>query len=163
MNTFIKSFFFMGVLLFTHPLYAAELYFDAGLGNADVEVFGLEGNDTYLKLGVGGKLSDTFSVEGGYWDLGEAEDGGATISGDGLFVNVKASTPLGSEDTRLFGKVGLFMWDSEACAGGCVSDDGNDIFFGGGVSFGNFNLEIFSMELEDADVTTIGGSYSFPF
>jgi hypothetical protein len=88
--------------------------------------------------------------EGGFWDFGD---------GDGLFGNVKAAMDLNS-DTQLFGKAGLILWD-------LGSNDGNDLFFGGGVTFekigpGNLNLEVYLMDLDGFDVTTIGGSYSIP-
>jgi hypothetical protein len=158
----------MGAVLFSQASFA--LYFDAGLGSATAEndEFDLDGSDTYFKLAIGGELSDALAVEGGYLDLGEAEDGPVSGSADGFFGNVKGSHAINS-DTRIFGKIGLFIWDSEVCLAGvgCLSDDGNDLFYGGGVGFdigpGQLNLELLLMSLDDVDVTTIGGSYSIPF
>jgi hypothetical protein len=64
-----------------------------------------------------------------------------------------------NSDTVLFGKIGLYMWDSKSCVQGvCESDDGNDLFYGGGVGF-----DMVPGTLGDTDATTLGLSYSFPF
>lgn len=167
MNALLKS-VLLSALLFSPSVFAAQLYFDGGLGNASVEIEDFDGSDTYFKIGIGGEVSENMSVEGGFWDLGDAEDSGVTASADGLFGNVKFSHSLNS-DTHIFGKIGLFMWDGEI--EGFGSDDGNELFYGGGVSFdmgpGQLNLEILLTELGsdigDFDITTIGGSYSIPF
>ncbi|HEY3487827.1 MAG TPA: outer membrane beta-barrel protein [Gammaproteobacteria bacterium] len=168
MNTFIKSMLFAAAALFAQVSPAA--YLDLGLGNSTVEIDDFEGSDTYFKVAIGGEISDNITAEGGFWNLGEAEDAGVEVSADGLFGDVKFSHDLNS-DTSIFGKLGLFMWDGEACAGVCASDDGNDMFYGAGVGFavgsGTVNIEILMSELGadlgDFDVTTIGGSYSIPF
>lgn len=156
MDNLIKSILFTGVFLSSQVLYGAELYFDGGLGNANVELGNVDDDDIYMRIGIGGELSDTLSVEGGYWDLGDP----ASVSVDGIYGNIKASMPL-QGNLRLFGKVGLYMWDAGPA-------DGNDLFFGGGLSFGNIgpgnlSAEIILMDLDDADATTIGASYSIPF
>jgi hypothetical protein len=164
----LKSVLLSAALLFSQSLFAASLYFDGGLGSSSVEIEQFDGSDTYLKLGIGFEIAENISIEGGFWDLGEPSDLGVTASADGLFGNVKFGFPLNS-DTRLFAKIGLFMWDGEI--EGFGSDDGNDLFYGGGVSFdmgpGQLNLEILLSELGsdigDFDVMTIGGSYSIPF
>lgn len=166
MNALIKSLLFAGAALFSQASFA--LYFDGGLGNADVDIGGFGGSDTYLKIGIGDEISENLGWEAGYWDLGEAEDSGVTASADGLFGNLKASHELNS-DTSIFGKIGLFMWDGSTNC--CGSEDGNDLFYGGGISFavgsGHLNLEILLTELGadlgDFEITTIGGSYSIPF
>lgn len=151
MNTLLKSVLFTGAVLFSQA--SSALYFDAGLGNANVELGAFDDDDTYLKLGIGDGINKNLSWEAGYWDVGtDAEV-------DGFFGNIKAAMDLNS-DTQLFGKIGLYLWDS-------VVDDGNDMFFGGGVTFekvgpGNINLEILMGDLDSADLTTIGGSYSIP-
>lgn len=157
MNALKRSIFFAGLLFTSQTLYAAELYFDGGLGSANVELGNVDDDDIYMRIGIGGELSDTLSVEGGYWDLGEP--GG--ISVDGIYGNLKASMPLQGGDMRLYGKVGLYMWDAGI-------DDGNDLFFGGGLTFGkvgpgNLSAEIILMDLDEADATTIGAAYSIPF
>lgn len=152
MNTLLKSILFAGVVLFSQASFA--LYFDGGLGNANVELGPFDDDDTYLKLGVGDGINKNLAWEAGFWDLGTEGEV------DGFFGNIKAFTDL-NRDTQLFGKIGLYLWDSSF-------DDGNDMFFGGGVTFkkvgpGNVNLEILMGDLGDADMTTIGGSYSIPF
>jgi hypothetical protein len=170
MNTLIRSILVGALVLFSPVSFA--LYFDGGLGNASVEIEDFDGSDTYFKLAIGSEISKNIEIEGGYWDLGEAEDTGITASADGFFGDAKFSHNFNS-DTSIFGKIGLYMWDGKVCFGifGCTSDDGNDLFYGGGISFamgsGHLNLELLKTELGadlgDFDVTTIGGSYSIPF
>lgn len=170
MNTWIRLFAFTGTVLFSQA--SSALYFDGGLGNADVEIESFDGSDTYLRLAVGGEVSKNLSIEGGYWDLGEAADTGVVASADGFFGNAKFSLDLNS-DTSLFGKVGVYIWDGELCIAffGCDGEDGNDLFYGAGIGFdmgpSQLNLEILMTELGsdigDFDVTTFGGSYSIPF
>lgn len=154
MNTLLKSILFAGVVLFSQASFA--LYFDGGLGSSDVDAGGgFDDSDTYIRLGVGDGINKNLAWEAGYWDLG------TDFEVDGFFGNIKAFTDL-NRDTQLFGKVGLYMWDALG------DNDGNDLFFGGGVTFkkvgpGNVNLEILMGDLDDADMTTIGGSYSIPF
>lgn len=153
MNTLIKSILFAGAVLFSQASFA--LYFDVGLGSSDVDAGGFDDSDTYMRLGVGDQINKNLNWEAGYWDLGTDFDV------NGFFGNIKAAMDINS-DTQLFGKIGLYMWDA-------VGDsDGTDMFFGGGVTFekmgpGNLNLEILMGDLDDADATTIGGSYSIPF
>src|SRR5690349_18181130 len=97
MNTLIRSVLLMGAILFAQSAFAAKLYFDAGLGNADVDIESFSGSDTYLRLGIGGEISNNLNWEAGYWDLGEASDSGATASADGFFGNIKASHALNSD------------------------------------------------------------------
>ncbi len=153
MNTLIKSALFAGAVLFSQASFA--LYFDGGLGNADVDAGPADDSDTYMKLGIGDRITKNLNWEAGYWDMG------TDFEVDGFFGNIKGSIELNS-DTNLFGKVGLYMWDAIG------DNDGNDLFFGGGVTFekvgpGNVNLEILMGDLDDGDFTTIGGSYSIPF
>lgn len=155
------------LMAFSQQVLSQELYFDGGIGNAEAEAEGAEGDDTYIRLGLGYRQSDMVAFEGGYWDLGEAEDGGVSVSADGLFGAVKGTLDTGGT-VDVFGRAGLLMWDAEACASGfgCSDDDGIDLFFGGGVSFpagpGDLNVELHLMELDDVDVTTIGASFSIP-
>lgn len=156
-------------LVFSGPLYAQGLYFDGAVGNANVEEddSDLEGDATYYRLGGGYQYSDGVGFEGGYWDLGEAEDGIFTASADGLYLAVKGISKT-SESMHLFARVGLYMWDATRCAGGfgCIDDDGSDPFIGGGIGFaagqGMFNVELHVVELGDYDVQTIGASYTLP-
>jgi hypothetical protein len=167
MNTLIRSLVLTGAFLFAPTGFAASLYFDGGLGNADVEgdvtvtVPGVgtfngefDDSDTYLKLGVGGKINKTWNWEAGYWDIGTEGDA------SGFFGNARAAMNLNS-DTELFGKIGLYLWDADF-------SDGSDLFYGGGVTFkkvgpGNINLELLLADLDGFDLMTIGGSYSIPF
>jgi hypothetical protein len=153
MNTLIKSILLTGAVLFSQASFA--LYFDGGLGNANVDAGAADDDDIYLKFGVGDGINRNLNWEAGYWNVGT--DAGV----NGFFGDLKLFTGINS-DTQLFGKVGLYMWDADG------NNDGTDMFFGGGVTFlkmgpGNLNLELLMGDLEDWDLTTIGASYSIPF
>jgi hypothetical protein len=146
MNTLIKSILFAAMVCVAQISSAAQLYFDPGIGLAD----GDGDSELYLKLGMGGKLSKELSVEGGYLDIDQV---------DGFFGNVKYSHRL-NKDTQLFGKLGLYIWDAGPA-------DGNDLLFGGGVTFekvgpGDVNLELLLTDLDGSDVTLIGATWSIP-
>ncbi len=169
MRAILLSVLFALIAVISSPSFAEGLYLDLGFGNAEAEVDDLEGDDSYFKITIGGHFGDNenISVEGGFMDLGEAEDGPFSVSADGLFGAIKGSTEIGN-GTTLYGRIGLFMWDGEACVSGfgCADDDGTDLFFGGGLGWqvgpGILGVELHFLELDDVDVTTIGGAYSFP-
>lgn len=156
------------LLAFSQPALSQETYFDGGIGTAEIDESGFDGDDTYFRLGVGYRISDAVAIEGGWWDLGEAEDGGVSAEADGLFGAVKGTLDTGGP-VDIFGRIGLYLWDSEVCVDGfgCDDDDGSDLFFGGGIAFeagpGDLNLEIHVFELDDTDVDTFGVSYTIPF
>jgi hypothetical protein len=176
MNTLIKSFLLMGAIMFSQASQAAA-YIDLGLGSAKLEdeIFGetVDGSDTYFKVAFGGQINDVVSIDGGLLDLGEAEETtenfiDVTSSADGLFGNVKIGTP---GKVGVFGKVGLYLWDSKICLEAdnpffqdrCEEADGSDIFYGVGFRAGGFNLELLYMSLDDIDVNTVGASFTIPF
>jgi hypothetical protein len=153
MNVLLKSILFAGAVLFSQASFA--LYFEGGIGNANIDGRFGDDDDMYLKLGVGDGINRNLGWEAGYLDLGtDAEV-------DGFFGDIKLATDL-NRDTQLFGKVGLYLWNAIG------DNDGTDLFFGGGITFkrigpGNVNVEILLGDLDDADMTTIGASYSVPF
>jgi hypothetical protein len=178
MNTLIKSVMLTSAFLYAQASFGAG-YLDLGLGQSTVnyseEGFALEGEDTYTRIGLGIRASDAAAFEFGFMDLGEITETiqvpfdsfDVTASADGMYLDVKFGSPADAP-VGFFGKIGMLIWDSEICAdfaSDCAAEDGNDIFFGGGLAFGSgnakVNLEIQKFSLDDVDVDTVGISFNF--
>lgn len=141
-----------------------------------------KGDGFRVFLGFGG--NETFSFEFGYSDFGKASfkaesDGSGfwpagpmsvTASPSGLDLAVVGKAPVG-ESVTLFGRLGVVKWsvDSDASIGGqsgSGSDDGSDIFFGGGVEFGrsgpmSVRAEYAKYSFDDADLDSMSLSLIF--
>ena len=137
-------------------------YFSAFIGNTntDVQNSDLEDDDTSFRLGGGYRLNKNFALEGYFIDYGGVEDSGFTAEGTAIQfqgVGLYPATP----SVGIYGKLGLALWDAEVCSPfGCADDDGSDIVFGFGGSFGinertNLRAEIELAEFDDVDLTTL--------
>jgi OOP family OmpA-OmpF porin len=117
----------------TLPVSAIEpgWYIGGGLGDADVDRSGFD-DDTAFKLFGGYKSGGPLAVEAAYVDLGEFDGRGAEFDVDGFQLAALGHLPLG-EKFSLFGKGGVYFWDSDASGAG--DDDGTDITFGFGVLY----------------------------
>jgi opacity protein-like surface antigen len=138
---------------------AGQAYFSGYLGNTDVDVDGFSGSDMSFRIGGGYQLNRNIAVEGFYINYGEAEDRGYTIEATALQFQGVAMLPV-SPAVDLYGKLGLALWDGEACGNGCVSNDGNDIVFGFGGAFDvskkvAIRAEYELADFDDADFNTI--------
>lgn len=150
--------------------------FGASILEADVESETFKGSDYGLKLFGGYRFTENWGFEIAYTDLGEMDD---TLNG----IDVELDTtgwefsgvgylPLQSFD--LFGKLGLFAWESDATAsvgGFSASDDedGTDLTIGFGASIPvTPNLDIRGeyqwYDIEDTDVAaflSVGADFRF--
>lgn len=110
----------------------------------------LDDTDTGYSLGLGYDFNKYLAVEAGYMDVGEASiaytNGGdslnGSVEGDGFYFGPKVSLPL-TDKLAVFGKIGFFTWDGDVAAvgtgawaayTGTASEDGTDLYFGGGVA-----------------------------
>lgn len=172
---------------------SAQAFIGGSFGKSDIDrelTTGLitsgtvDGKDSGFKVFGGYMFSRNFGVEAAYVDLGEVSYSGsffgAPVTGGKVEVTGFNIAALGSfpinEQFSIFGKLGLFIWDTEASdvTGGVpftAKDDGSDISFGLGVSY-NFtrNLAVraewekFKVELgaeADADLLSIGIVWRF--
>lgn len=150
--------------------------FGASILEADVDSGTFKGSDYGLKLFGGYRFTDNWGFELAYTDLGEMDD---TVNGVDLEVDTSGwefsgvgYLPLQSID--LFGKVGLFAWESEATAslgGFSASDDedGTDLTIGFGASLPvTPNLDIRGeyqwYDIEDSDTAaflSVGADFRF--
>ena len=121
-------------------------------------------NRTGWRAQVGAQLNPVFSLEGGYVDFGDLNDGSLKFSSDGTFAAALVHLPISSSFAP-FAKIGQLWWDvdRDVEAGGLLSPalsssaDGNDTFYGVGLRIGEgpglqMRIEYDRMELDDADV-----------
>jgi OOP family OmpA-OmpF porin len=141
----------------------------------------VDGKDTGWKLYGGHMFNRNLGVELAYVDLGKTRYSGtffgAPVIGGRVEVTGFNLAAIGaipvSTAFSVFGKLGIFSWDAEAkdtTAGVPFSErsDGNDVFFGAGVSYSftrNLSLrgewERFQLDDVDADLLSVGFVYRF--
>lgn len=129
---------------------------------------------------VGVQFNPIVSLEGGYTDFGDLEDGGLELDADGTFVAALVHLPLGGGFAP-YGKIGQLWWDVERTVttsdGGLIgggttiarsSEDGNDTFYGVGVRFGEgpglqmrIEYDRFALDDADADMASVNLQYRF--
>jgi hypothetical protein len=129
---------------------------------------------------VGVQFNPVFSLEGGYTDFGDLEDGNLELDADGSFVAALVHLPLGGGFAP-YGKLGQLWWDVERSVtrsdrgpigGGTTivrsSEDGNDTFYGLGVRFGEgpglqmrIEYDRFALDDADADMASVNLQYRF--
>jgi len=143
-----------------------------------------EDSDTGFRVFGGFGGTDTISFEIGYSDFGEATFD-AESDGSGFYpagpISLQASTtgidfgiagriPL-SDAVAVVGRIGMLMWEAEFDAqvsggSGSESEDGNDIFFGGGLDFTfsptvSLRGEFARYALDDNDIDSLSLSLIF--
>ena len=191
-----KSLFALVCLLASAPAPAQSthsFFFGGSLGQSDIDESivaesglissgSIEGKDNGFKLFGGGYFSPRFGAELAYVDLGEAAYSGdffgSAVTGGKVGIwgyNLAALVrfPLG-ERFSLFGKLGVFLWESEQSDltdGAPTSSsvrgwDGGS--FGIGVAWrftGNLSaraeFEQFPVDTSDASLLSLGLQYSF--
>ena len=154
----------------------AGFYIDASVGQTDINESGWD-DGTSFSVGAGYSFTQYISAEARYIDFGEFDDNDPPVwrlSGDALVVDLVASYPL-TDKVSMFAKLGVFGWDAELNQDGfgeLASDDGTDITYGVGVSFGftdsfssyiQFKRYAFEVGGEDLDLDdlAIGLQYRF--
>jgi len=149
---------------------ANGFYLGGSVGNADVSgapSTNFSGNDTGYKI-FGGFKFTIFAVEGGYVNFGKAEDNGISVETTAFDLFGLVNLGLGPID--LFGKVGVFSWDSDLTTGTSVNEDGTDPVYGigGGLSLGPVSVrleyeyfDVGSDGLDDIQMISLGAVYFF--
>lgn len=142
----------------------------------------IDGKDTAFKLFGGGFFSPSFGAELAYVDLGEASYSGdffgtPVVNGRvgiwGYNVAALARLPLG-ERFELFGKLGVFLWESEASdiTGGSPFSSTTRGWDGGSFGLGatwrftgglaaRLEWERFPVDTADASLLSLGLQYNF--
>ena len=123
-------------------------------------------NRTGWRAQVGAQFNPILSIEGGYVDFGNLNDGPLRFSSDGGFAAALVHLPLGT--FAPFAKIGQLWWDVDRegpSGGGLLTppalsgqrSSGNDTFYGVGVRIGEgpglqLRLEYDRMEVDNADI-----------
>jgi hypothetical protein len=133
----------------------------------------IDEDDTAYKIFAGYRFDlpvIDLGVEAGYVNFGEPEVDilGEELVLDPTGVNLWGVASLDAGIIDVFAKVGYIMWDIEAdFLGESISDDGTDIGYGLGVSFGLGPVEIRGeyelYDIEDADVSMLSLGIVFRF
>ncbi|MDH3670350.1 MAG: porin family protein [Gammaproteobacteria bacterium] len=142
-------------------------YVGAGTGSTDVDASALD-DDSGQKFYGGYQFTDRYALEGGYTDLGSFDIDVPLVAGDvevdGIQVAGVASFPL-RDRFSIFGKAGIYMWDSDVSVPVLgSSDDGTDIMYGFGLNYGAGNWgvrgewEHFDAD-DDVDMLSVGVIY----
>ncbi len=140
------------------------VYFGGGAGYFRLEENDfLDQNDDFKdnrwswNVHAGAQFNPVFSLEGGFLDFGDLNDGDFRLKADGTYAAALVHIPLGG--VAPFAKIGQLWWDAELDGPGFLDgrDDGNDTFYGFGVRFGDgpgpqLRLEYDRMALDDTDV-----------
>ncbi len=119
-------------------------YLGAGTGSSDIDRNDLD-DDSGMKFYGGYHFTDRYALEGGYTSLGTFDIDtapGADVEVDGYQVAGLARFSL-KRQVSIFGKAGLYTWDSDVSGTGTASDDdGTDVMYGFGVDYsvGNWGI-----------------------
>lgn len=133
----------------------------------------IDEDDTAYKLFAGYRFdlpAIDLGVEAGYVNFGEPEVDilGEELVLDPTGINLWGIASLDAGVIDVFAKLGYIMWDVEAeILGESVSDDGSDIGYGVGLSFGLGPVDIRGeyelYDIEDADVSMLSLGIVFQF
>jgi len=143
----------------------------------------LDDSDTSFGFNLGYQLTENFSLEVGYVDLGEftldaVSDGSGFLyfpgnvdmafETTGVTLALKLQAPV-NEAISLYGKFGVlsyevdFSFSNSGVSGSDTVDDSNDTFYGLGASFAvgnntslNIDYVLYSLDDLDVDVASVG-------
>lgn len=153
----------------------------------------LDEDDRTAKIFAGASFSPNLAIELQYSDLGEATLSGndgdrfnindsafvftsdnahITAEGESIGISVVGSLPI-NERFNAFGRIGLHSWEVNGAVTAPdqraeLEDDGTDIFLGIGMEIAlleqvGLRIEAERYELDDEDVSSIGGSLIYRF
>jgi len=179
-----KVMYLLLLLLFlSYPTFAGEkgsFYVGGSLGTAFVETSSeeLEGEDLKIdknnfayKLFGGYRFTDFMSAEGGYRNLGQAENKvlGSTLSTKTYGWDVAAVGKLEIIMVNVFAKAGMFFWNTKSALDETSEEvNGNDFFWGlgAGVNLGvlEARIEWEKFEVKDPEnlsMLSVGVTFGF--
>ena len=162
---------------------------DTGVSNVSGAT--LDEDDSGFAITGGMPLSDNLDLEIGYADFGEGSLSGSSgntfdydsvsytfnatatiqLEGDSIFIGLKPKMSL-TDSISAYARLGFNMWDttltvSTGTASADVSDDGNDLYYGFGVSgkMGGLNISLshsnYEFDSDDVDSTSLSVSFKF--
>jgi opacity protein-like surface antigen len=137
----------------------ADNYVGFGAGQLGIEDSSFDANDVGMKLFGGWRLSDNVALELAYIHGGTPEDRGVEVDTRAMQVSALGALPL-TDTIRIYGRVGLLSWKTEANGNGAtVKTDGEDFCWGLGSTFSVGNRSAIRLEYEGADLD--GADISF--
>lgn len=164
---------------FISPAVSADTYLGVSAGQSKIEYGAPDTNNDFDPKAINLDDSDTaFKVFGGYkFTIAAAElayvDFGRIEGNNGTYSEVSGFSGfgmlhMGVGPASVFGKVGGFMWESDASVEQ-LEDDGYDLAYGLGVMVGLMGIdarmeyEYFNVggKLDDVSMISVGVSYSF--
>jgi opacity protein-like surface antigen len=167
----------------TYPVFAggnSSLYVGGSLGSAFVETSSedlqeedlkIDKNNFAYKIFGGYRFTDFMSAEGGYRNLGQAENKvlGSTLSTKTYGWDVAAVGKLEIILVNVFAKAGMFFWNTKSALDEFSEEEsGNDFFWGlgAGVNLGMLEARIewekFEVESpENLTMLSIGVTFGF--
>lgn len=169
-------------MAFAGPALAQDTGFYAGLSfgqsSLDLDCSGVpqcDDSDSAWRILGGYRFNRNLAAELGYINFGEFVfgDGGAnsvSVEATGFELVAVGMWPV-SNEFSVYGKIGLFRWDTDATGtgvfAGSVSDSGTDLTFGAGVQY-DFTKQFgvrgewqrYSAD-DDVDVFSIGVVFRF--
>lgn len=141
----------------------SQVYIGGSVGETDYDVE--VDNGTSIELKGGYKFNENFGLEAAYIDLGDGDleipGSSGSLEVDGFKFSVVGFIPV-AETVDVYGKLGVYTWDSNA------GIDGSDISYGIGVAWGvadnlkvNLGYDMYELDELDADNFNLGLTYSF--
>ena len=162
---------------------------DSGVSNVSGAT--LDEDDSGFAITGGMPLKDNLDLEFGYADFGEASLSGSSgntfdyrsvsytfnatgtiqLEGDSFFVGLKPKMSI-TDSISAYARLGFNIWDStltvsSGTASADVSDSGNDLYYGFGVSgkMGGLNISLshsnYEFDSDDVDSTALSVSVNF--
>ena len=177
-QTIINAALIAGTLAFSSAV-SADTYLGVSAGQSKIEygapdtsndfdpkAIDLDDSDTAFKI-FGGYKFTIAAAELAYVDFGRIEGNNGTYSEVSGFSGF-GMLHMGLGPASLFGKVGGFMWESDASVEQ-LEDDGYDLAYGLGVMVGLLGIdarmeyEYFNVggKLDDVSMISVGVSYTF--
>ena len=163
--------------------------YDSGVSNVSGAT--LDEDDSGFAITGGMPLGDNLDLEIGYADFGEASLSGSSgntfdyegvsytfnatatiqLEGESIFIGLKPKMSL-TDSINAYARLGFNMWDttltvSTGTASADVSDDGNDLYYGFGVSgvIGGLDVSLshsnYEFDSDDVDSTALSISFKF--
>lgn len=158
MKTIIAFSFALFTSLMALPCIAQEYYLFAQFGQSRFDVgeanVAIDDTDTTLGLGFGVELSPNLALEAAYHDFGELKIAQSGIDVSAFSGALIGQIPLGAS-LGAYGKLGFDVWEAESST---TSSDGNDLFFGLGLSYELNNSAALRLEFNRHDFSGDNGN-----
>lgn len=163
----------LALLLLAAPVLAQQAtddnrwYAGANIGWSSVDEGGVDDDDTGFKIFGGYHVNQWLDGEIGYVDLGKFENGGE-LEVNGFEASVLGRVPINPE-ASVFGRVGMFAWDTSGDDLAFADDTGTDPLIGFGADYRFSDMlgvraeyeRFYEVDEADIDLFSLGVVYDF--